>query len=93
MTFHGMLSYQAVLVVFVFFFMVVFLFNKCTNISCSDEYLFYIALIEALELPRSIGKEFCGWNQGGMWANETGVGSLGAKAEHPWVESLWGDPW
>lgn len=30
--------------------MVVLLFDKCTNISCSDEYLFYIALIEALEL-------------------------------------------
>lgn len=30
--------------------MVVLLFYKCTNISCSDEYLFYIALIEALEL-------------------------------------------
>lgn len=30
--------------------MVVLLFYKCTNISCSDEHLFYIALIEALEL-------------------------------------------
>lgn len=49
MTFHGMLSYQAVLVVFVFF-MVVLLFYKCTNISCSDEHLFHIALIGALEL-------------------------------------------
>lgn len=43
--------------------MVVLLFYKCTNISCSDEHLFYIALIEALELqaihsPEPLAKSF-----------------------------------
>lgn len=66
MTFHGMLLYQAVLVVFFFslwlygFF---FFFYKCTNISCSDEHLLYVALIGArgrrAAQPWMHWEEFC----------------------------------
>lgn len=49
MTFHGTLLYQAVLVVFCSLRLYCS-FYQCTNSPCSDEYLCYVALTEALQL-------------------------------------------
>lgn len=52
-----------------------FFFYKCTNNSCSDEHLFYMALIEALQLHPSIGK--------GFFARGSGWDLAGAPEEKP----------
>lgn len=69
-----MACYRIKLCLLYFFFMVVllFFFYKCTNISCSDEHLFYMALIGALQLPATQAlnpstKGFLHVDLGGIW--------------------------
>lgn len=64
--------------------MVVLLFYKCTNISCSDEHLFYIALIEALELQTEhsldpLAKSFAHRSRVGY-----GRSAVGRETERVW---------
>lgn len=80
-----MACYRIKLCLLYFFFMVVLLFYKCTNISCSDEYLFYMALIEALELQairslNPLAKSFCTSIQSAVGRDKRGVSRCRSRA-------------
>lgn len=67
-----MACYRIKLCLYFFLYGCIAFFNKCTNISCSDEHLFYMALIEALQLQATqaihpLAKGFLHVDLGGIW--------------------------